>query len=171
MAIAETIVVFPFLDAQSAALPTDTSSIQSVVAVEHLPVFIAAPGATDLLLVVMAFVLIGTVLAAGVFFFWLHSLPERLAHNSTKVHFDIVAVLGLLSLFTHIHLFWVAALLLALVKIPTFSLGEFSGILGRMALSLERMANAEQKSIRPSETNWPLPEQRSMTQKSRGLGK
>ncbi len=84
----------------------------------HLPIFITAPGDTDWLLVLMAIILIGSVLAAGVFFFWLHSLPERMVHN--KVQFDIVAVLALLSLFTHIHAFWVAALLIALIEFPRF---------------------------------------------------
>jgi hypothetical protein len=101
----------------------------------HLPPFITSPGATDTLMVLMAFVLVGAVLAAGVFFFWLHSLPKRLVHTSTKVHFDIVAVLALLSLFTHIHLFWVAALLIALVKIPDISMPDFSNLFGRIAAS------------------------------------
>jgi hypothetical protein len=110
------------------------------VAVDHVPSFITPPGETDVLLLVMAAVLIGAVLAVGVFFFWLHSLPERLVHNSTKVHFDIVAALALLSLFTHIHAFWVAALLIALVRIP--SMPDFAGHLGRIAGSLEKMAEA-----------------------------
>jgi hypothetical protein len=118
-------------------------------AVHHVPPFITAAGATDVLLVVMALVLIGAVLAIGVFFFWLHSLPERMVHNSTKVHFDIVAVLALLSLFTHVHLFWVAALLLALVRIPSLSVPDFSGLLGRIAAPLEKIANAESSSAEP----------------------
>jgi hypothetical protein len=110
------------------------------VAVEHLPPFITPPGETDVLLVIMAVFLIAAVLAVGVLFFWLHSLPERLVHNSTKVHFDIVVALALLSLFTHIHAFWVAALLIALVRIP---IPDFTGPLGRIAGSLEKMAEAE----------------------------
>ena len=107
------------------------------IAPHSMPPFITAPGDTDVLLVCMAFVLAGAVLGAGVFFFWLHSLPERMVHNSTKVHFDIVAVLGLLSLFTHVHLFWVAALLLALVKMPQWSIPDFSSLLGRIATAIE----------------------------------
>ena len=107
------------------------------IAPHAMPPFITAPGETDVLLVAMAVVLAGAVLGAGVFFFWLHSLPERMVHNSTKVHFDIVAVLGLLSLFTHIHLFWVAALLLALVKMPEWSIPDFSSLLGRIASAIE----------------------------------
>src|SRR6185436_19934668 len=100
---------------------TESQSPMNPAATGHLPPFITSPGTTDGLMVLMDFVVVAAVLAAGVFFFWLHSLPERLVHTSTKLHFDIVAVLGLLSLFTHIHLFWVAALLIALVKIPDFS--------------------------------------------------
>ena len=86
------------------------------LAAHHLPIFITPPGETDVLFVAMAVVLIGAVLGIGVFFFWLHSLPERMVHN--KIQFDIVAVLALLSLFTHQHAFWVAALLIALIDIP-----------------------------------------------------
>jgi hypothetical protein len=114
----------------------------------HLPFFITPPGETDVLLVIMAIVLIGAVLGVGVFFFWLHSLPERMVHN--KIQFDIVAVLALLSLFTHIHAFWVAALLIALIDIPSFSIPEFSGSLGRIANSLEAIAANPAEAAPPS---------------------
>ena len=133
--------LLPSEAAGSAASIGDTA--QHPLAPHSMPPFITAPGATDWLLVCMAFVLVAAVLGAGVFFFWLHSLPERLVHNSTKVHFDIVAVLGLLSLFTHVHLFWVAALLLALVKMPQWSIPDFSGLLSRIAASVERMSGVE----------------------------
>jgi hypothetical protein len=113
------------------------------MAPHSMPPFITAPGKTDVLLVCMAFVLAGAVLGAGVFFFWLHSLPERMVHNATKVHFDIVAVLGLLSLFTHVHLFWVAALLLALVKMPQWSIPDFSTLLGRIAAAIEGRSHVQ----------------------------
>jgi hypothetical protein len=112
-------------------------------AVPHAPPFITPPGSPDVLLRVMAVVLVGAVLAVGVFFFWLHSLPERMVHKSTKVHFDIVAVLALLSLFTHVHLFWVAALLLALVKVPDLSQSFLSTMLRRITVSLERIADSQ----------------------------
>ena len=50
-------------------------------------------------------------------------------------------MLGLLALFTHIHAFWVAGLLLALIEIP--DLGSF---LGRIAGSVEKIAG-----VKPSE--------------------
>ena len=71
----------------------------------------------------------------GLIFLRLHTLPERMAHKAHKLQFEIVAVLGLLALFTHIHLFWVAGLLLALIEIP-----DFWNPLRRMAGSLEKMA-------------------------------
>jgi hypothetical protein len=101
----------------------------------HPPAFIAGPGETDVLMVVMAVFLVVAVLAVGILFLRLHTLPERIAHKSTKLQFEIVAVLGLLALFTHVHLFWVAGLLLALIDIP-----DFGGALGRMAGSLEKIA-------------------------------
>jgi hypothetical protein len=61
-----------------------------------------------------------------------------MAHRSHKLQFEIVAVLGLLALFTHIHLFWVAGLLLAMIDIP-----DFGGSLNRIAGSTEKLAGLE----------------------------
>jgi hypothetical protein len=115
-------------------------------ATDHVPGFVTPPGSRDVLLNLMAVVLVGAVLAVGVMFFWLHSLPERLVHNSTKMHLDLVAVLALLSLFTHIHAFWVAALLLAFVKVPDFSF--FGRRLQSMTNSLERIADGATRDER-----------------------
>ena len=88
-------------------------SDQHPLAPHHLPGFITAPGETDVLMVVMGIFLIVAVLVVGNFYLRLHTLPERMAHKSQKLQFEIVAVLGLLALFTHIHMFWIAGLLLA----------------------------------------------------------
>src|SRR6266566_3776445 len=106
------------------------------VATEHVPSFITAPGETDVLMVTMVIILVLSVVAFGVLFLRLHTLPERIAHRGHKLQFEIVAVLGLLALFTHIHLFWVAGLLLALIDIP-----DFSGSLKRIAGSVEKIAD------------------------------
>jgi hypothetical protein len=108
------------------------------LAPHSLPGFITAPEETDTLLVVTGIILLLSVLAVGLFFLRLHTLPERMAHKSQKLQFEIVAVLGLLALFTHVHLFWVAGLLLALIDIP-----DFSGQFGRMAHALERIAGVK----------------------------
>jgi hypothetical protein len=60
-----------------------------------------------------------------------------MAHRSQKLQFEIVAVLGLIALFTHIHIFWIAALLLALIDLP-----DFSTPLSRIAGSVEKIADA-----------------------------
>jgi hypothetical protein len=83
-----------------------------------LPGFITAPGDTDILMVVVGIALIGAVLIVGNLYLRLHALPEQMAHKSQKLQFEIVAVLGLLALFTHIHLFWVIGLLLAMIDLP-----------------------------------------------------
>src|ERR1044072_5861753 len=98
----------------------------------HLPAFITAPGETDVLMIVMGIILVLAIMLFGSVFFRLHTLPERMAHRSKKLQFEIVAVLGLLALFTHIHLFWVAGLLLAMIDIPDFG-GSLSRIAGSTA--------------------------------------
>ena len=96
----------------------------------HIPWFVPSPDGSDPLMTVTAVILLVGVLFIGVFFFFLHSLPERLGHK--KFQFEIVAVLGLISLFTHQHIFWVAALILALIDLP-----DFTTPLGRIAAALE----------------------------------
>jgi hypothetical protein len=100
-----------------------------------LPGFITAPGDTDVLMVVIGIVLIGAILVVGNLYLRLHSLPEQMAHRSQKLQFEIVAVLGLLALFTHNHLFWVIGLLLALVDLP-----DFGTPLRRIAGSVDKIA-------------------------------
>jgi len=65
--------------------------------------------------------LIVIILLLGTFYLYLHSLPERLAHKHGRIQFELVAVLGLLALFTHNQIFWVAALVLAFVQLPDFT--------------------------------------------------
>lgn len=111
------------------------SSSVHQAAPHHLPAFITAPGETDYIMVGVGIFLIIAVLMAGNLFLWLHTLPERMAHKAQKFQFELVAVLGLLALFTHIHLFWVAGLLLAFIDLP-----EIGRPLARMAEAQEKMA-------------------------------
>ena len=100
--------------------------------------FITAPGETDVLMVAMAITLALVVVGFGVLFLRLHTLPERVAHKGHKIQFEIVAILGLIALFTHMHIFWVAGLLLAFIDIP-----DFGGFLGRIAGSVEKNCRRE----------------------------
>ena len=84
-----------------------------------MPWFFTSPGDTDVLMIFAAVVLLLFVFMTGLIYLRLHALPDRLAHK--KVQLQIVCVLGLLAMFTHMHIFWVAGLLLALVNIPDFS--------------------------------------------------
>ena len=92
-------------------------------------------------MVVIAFVLIGAVLGVGNLYLHLHTLPERMAHKGQKLQFEIVAVLGLLALFTHMHIFWVIGLLLAMVDLP-----DFGTPLRSIAGSVEKIASVSPDS-------------------------
>lgn len=105
------------------------------LAPHHLPVFIPSADGGDPLMTIMLVVLIIGVVLLGTFYLHLHSLPERLAHKHGRIQFELVAILGLLALFTHNQIFWVAALLLAFVQIP-----DFWSPLESMAHSLSRLA-------------------------------
>jgi hypothetical protein len=104
----------------------------------HLPFYLAPGSGTDVLMVVMGIFLVSALVWVGTLYLRLHSLPERMAHKSEKLQFEIVAILGLLALFTHIHLFWVAGLLLAMIDIP-----DFGTPLRSIAGSVEKIADAK----------------------------
>ena len=99
------------------------------------PFFVPGSEGSDVLLVTMGIFVLVAVLAVGLLFLRLHTLPERMAHKSQKLQFEIVAVLGLIALFTHMHIFWIAGLLLALIDLP-----DFSSPLRRIAGSAEKVA-------------------------------
>ena len=113
------------------------TSVVNPAATDHIPLFVTAPNGTDILMFVTAVFLAGMILLTGLVFLRLHTMPERMAHKTQKLQFEIVAVLGLLSLFTHEHLYWVAGLLLAFVELP-----DFGTPMRRMADSLERIAGS-----------------------------
>lgn len=107
-------------------------------AIDHLPAFITAPGQTDWLFNVVVVFLLAIVLAVGNLYFQLHALPEQMAHRGKKVQMEVVAVLALISLFTHNHIFWIAGLLLALIDFP-----DFSAPIGSIARSLEKLSGRD----------------------------
>jgi len=106
-------------------------------------------------MIVTGIFLVLTVLGVGNLYLRLHSLPERMAHKSQKLQFEVVAVLGLISLFTHMHIFWIAGLLLALVDLP-----DFSTPLSSIAGSVEKIADSsdsrtEEMSVTPEPGSVP----------------
>jgi len=108
------------------------------IATHNLPFFITAPGDTDVLFNVTLVFVVASIVLTGVIFLTIHSLPERMAHKSKKVQLDIVALLCLLALLTHEHLFWFAAILLAFIDIP-----DFLTPVTRIASSVETIAGQE----------------------------
>jgi hypothetical protein len=107
-------------------------------ATHHLPIFITEPGQTDYLFNGVVIFLLVAVLVVGNLYFQLHALPERRAHRTSKVQMEIVAILALISLFTHNHIYWIAGLLLAFVQIP-----DFSTPLDSIARSLAKLSERE----------------------------
>lgn len=108
-------------------------------AIHHLPPFITAPGETDVLFNVMVVFVLLLIFLIGILYLRLHALPEHMAHGASKMQLQLVAVLSLIALFTHNHLFWIAALLLAMVEFP-----DFSSPVRSMARSLAKMAGRDE---------------------------
>ncbi|WP_310619173.1 hypothetical protein [Flexibacterium corallicola] len=96
------------------------AAIRHELAAEHLPVFISAPQQGDWLFTTSIIFLIVILLLLGVFYFSLHSLPERMAHKHGERQMQLVAVMALTALFTHNNYLWIAALLLAAIRLPDF---------------------------------------------------
>ncbi|WEX77473.1 hypothetical protein PYH37_002269 [Sinorhizobium numidicum] len=111
-------------------------------ALGHLPAFITAPGETDVLMNVMTVFVVLLIFLIGVLYLRLHALPEHMAYGANKVQLQLVAVLSLIALFTHNHLFWIAALLLALIEFP-----DFSSPVNSMADSLRRIADRDDRPL------------------------
>ncbi|MBD9375177.1 hypothetical protein IB238_21370 [Rhizobium sp. ARZ01] len=113
----------------------ETPAVPHPLAFEHLPPFVTAPGQTDALFNFVVVFMIAAIFTTGVLYMRLHALPEHLAHRTQKVQFEIVAVLALIALFTHSRIFWIAALLLAMIDLP-----DIISPLRSMAVSLRKMA-------------------------------
>ena len=85
-----------------------------------LPPFVGAADGSDPLFSAIIFIVILAILGVGVFYLKLHAIPEQLAHKHGNTQSQLIMVLALLALFTHNNIFWVAALILALLKLPDF---------------------------------------------------
>jgi hypothetical protein len=82
--------------------------------------------------------LVGLVLLGGVIYLTLHSLPERMAHKRNAAQFQLIGILALLGLLTHNNLFWLIALVLAVVEVP-----DVMTPLRSIARSLEKATGRE----------------------------
>ena len=89
-----------------------------LVAHDYLPWYVTGPGETDVLFGLVALTLLLIVIGFGALYFTIQSIPDRLVKGTSKTQMQIVGLLGLVSLFTMNNLYWVAALLIAAVRIP-----------------------------------------------------
>ena len=87
--------------------------------IEHIPGYLAGAD-SDPLMIAMTILVILIVLFAGVFYFKLHAIPEHIAHGKNHTQIQLITILTILALFTHNNIFWVAALVLAVVELPDF---------------------------------------------------
>lgn len=107
-------------------------------AIAHAPFFVTAPGETDVLFVGVVWFVVIAVFLVGAFYLSLHALPERLAHHANHTQIQLIGILTLLALFTHNNVFWVAALVLAVIKFP-----DFISPIQAMANALKSLAQAK----------------------------
>lgn len=115
---------------------------------EHLPFFITGPGESDTLFYGLIVFVVIAVLAIGVFYLYLHSVPDRMAHHASHSQLQLIGMLTLLALLTHNNLFWVIALVIAAVNPP-----DFLTPLNSMARSLQRLSGQPEEPKKESETH------------------
>jgi hypothetical protein len=123
-------------------------SIPNPIATTNLPIFVAGPGETDVFLIVVICILLVVVLLAGVFYFTLHSLPEKMAHGADRGKMQLVGILSLVAMFTHNNYFWIAALLIAAVRLP-----DLLTPIKSLAGSAKELANLARKAGKPETKN------------------
>ena len=86
------------------------------------------------------------VLAIGVFYLHLHSIPDRMAHTANHTQLQLIGILTLLALLTHNNIFWVIAIVIAALNPP-----DFVTPINSMARSLRRMANEPEPEVTETE--------------------
>ncbi len=115
-------------------MSTESAAGLHPLAPSHLPSFISDAAGADPMMTNVGIFVVVVVFLAVTFFLHLHSLPEKLAHQVGANQLQIVGVLALIALFTHNNLYWVAALMIALIQIP-----DYETPLGRIAAALEAL--------------------------------
>lgn len=91
------------------------------MATGHIPSYVVQADGSDFLFTFMVVFTVALIILIGVAYFTLHSIPEKIAHESNHPQFQLVGILALLALFTHNGLFWVAAILVAGFQFPDFA--------------------------------------------------
>jgi hypothetical protein len=87
---------------------------------DYLPFYITGPGESDMLFAAVTISLIAIVVGFGALYFTIQAIPDRIAEGTSKAQIQLVGLLALISLFTMNNLYWIAAILLAAIRIPDF---------------------------------------------------
>ncbi len=120
-----------------------------------LPFFITAPGESDILFTAVTVFLILIVLGFGALYFTIQAIPDRLVEGTSKAQMQLVGILGLVSLFTMNNAYWVAALLVAAVRLPDFvtPFKSMSRSLKKLSIESDRkIAEAQTVEVEVEET-------------------
>ncbi len=115
------------------------------VAHELLPFYITGPGETDLLFGADAVTLVAILIGFGALYFTIQAIPDRMVEGAGKAQMQVVGLLGLISLFTMNNAYWIAAILLAAVRIP-----DIVTPLKQIALARTAAANPQIPADAPS---------------------
>ena len=126
------------------------------LAPHHLPKFIGGPDGGDPLFTAVIILLVVILMVVGNLYFKLHAVPEHMAHKHNNTQLQLITILTLIALFTHINIFWIAALLLAVVRLP-----DFSTPINSIAKSLAQLAAREDQS----EQSPPAPDTQNIAEK------
>ena len=126
-----------------------------------LPFFITAPGESDILFTAVTVFLILIVLGFGALYFTIQAIPDRLVEGTSKAQMQLVGILGLVSLFTMNNAYWIAALLLAAIRIPDLvtPFKSMSRSLKKLSIESDRKTQEVQKvEVTVEETESPVEE-------------
>ena len=109
------------------------------LAPNHIPGFLPGADGSDPLFTVVVIIFLAAVLTIGISYLRLHSLPEHIDQIKNSGQMKLVPVLTILALFTHNTIFWVLALLLAVIRIP-----DFLTPINSIASSLKKLTDDEE---------------------------
>ena len=109
------------------------------LAPHHIPGFLPGADGSDPLFTAVVIIFLAAVMTIGIFYFRLHSLPEHVDQKKNSGQMKLVPVLTILALFTHNPVFWVLALLLAVIRIP-----DFLTPINSIASSLKKLTDDEE---------------------------
>ncbi|WP_370455014.1 hypothetical protein [uncultured Ruegeria sp.] len=114
------------------------------MATGHIPSYVTQADGSDYLFTFMVVFTVGMIVLIGVAYFTLHSIPEKMAHETNHPQFQLVGILALLALFTHNGIFWIAAVLVAGFQFP-----DFGAPLRQIADAIRSLAPGQDSEVIP----------------------